>query len=793
MGGVCSTVDEVSPKSNERAADNGTSKTEASKSEPSRASRTKAVPEHPGNVTRRRIFAGSRVGGNQGAPIPHKVTKTEADQLLVRGVLQERTLLGALSSYELDEMIGFMDVVSLKAGESCDLSGSLCVVLEGAVVLNATSTQPTERHTSRSVFGQVGLFNDSSKPHVEDGGHSGGEMRAVAESLTRICRLPGSAYRQGMEFSRQAQIKANMKLLSSIPIFSKLSVTERMRISDASSVCTFSINDVIIAEGEPGEHFYIIRSGGASVSRGVDKKGERQLIDYKYPGDYFGEAALLEGAPRNATVVAAVPNTEVLCIDRALFNKQLIGPLSEIMERSETTIQQQMLVSVPLLSQLTADKRDELTGRLQHESFCDGDFVFRQGELGDKLFIIKSGEVSVLCCGQLNGSMSGGDAQREIDHLYTGQYFGERALLKEEPRMASVQACGDLQCYSLSKQDFDKLSLKKDVAWRRRWDMEDTRDVSLLKVDKVMGAGAFGTAWLVVQQQTKRWYALKALDKHTVKRQNWTSVVVREKDILASLSPHPCVVTLHNCFQTPTQLFMLMELATGGELYSLLEKVLRFEPSQARFYTGCVVLAIGHLHKHGVIFRDLKPENLLLAENGYLKLIDMGFAKRLGRGEKTYTLCGTPYYLAPEMILHRGHGFALDWWTVGVLTYEMIEGDLPFTGNSEMEVYGKVTRMQYSCGSRFPDAVADFIHLLLRKEPENRLGNLRNGVDDVMAHPWFYHLNWDRMLEGAIPAPCKPPKPNTSSERKDSAQRQKVLDLSEVMTDSKEFGYWPRW
>ena len=308
-----------------------------------------------------------------------------------------------------------------------------------------------------------------------------------------------------------------------------------------------------------------------------------------------------------------------------------------------------------------------------------------------------------------------------------------------------------------------------------------------------MGAGAFGTAWLVLHQQTNRGYALKALDKHTVKRQNWTSVVVREKDILASLSPHPCVITMHNSFQTPTQLFMLMELATGGELFQLIEKFERFEASDARFYAGCVVLAIGHLHKHGVIFRDLKPENLLLTDKGYLKLIDMGFAKRLGRGEKTYTLCGTPYYLAPEMIMHRGHGFALDWWTVGVLTYEMIEGDPPFSGTSEMEVYGKVMRMQYTSGPRFPDAAADFISRLLTKEPENRLGNLRYGSEDVMAHPWFFNMSWDQLLDGTMNTPYLPPPPPECKPDQLGTNGKKVLDLSDVQKNPNDFGYWPTW
>ena len=740
-----------------------------------------------GSVTRRKVFAGSRLGGDD-VKAPRKTPKSDADRAKLRSALREGTLLGALSNYELDEMIDFMDVVSLKQGQECDLGGCLCVVLEGEVQAMTSAHKDLEerdkkRFTSGTVFGQVGLFDDSS---------ASGGLLAQAGRAAKVCKLQGTAYRRGMEFSRQAHIKANMKLLSTVPIFKNLSVTERLQISDSSEVRTYCANEPIITEGEPGEHFYVLRSGGATVSRGIDKTtGKPKRIDYKYPGDYFGEAALLDNQPRNATVVAAEPGTDVLRVDRALFNKQLLGPLSTIMARDEKTVQQQMLVTVPLLSELTAEKRNRLIGCLKLETFRDGAYIFKQGDLGDRMYIVKKGAVSVLVKGTASGRR--GESHIELDQLTSGEHFGERALIKEEPRMASALAAGDLECYSLSKDDFDELNLQKHVAWSRRWDIEDTRDTSLLQTTKTLGAGAFGTAWLVRHSKTGKEYALKSLDKQTVKRQNWTSVVMREKDILASLSssPHPCVITMHNAFQTPSHLFMLMEIATGGELFTLLEKFNRFQPEHALFYAGNVVLAIGHLHKHGIIFRDLKPENLLLDGRGYLKLIDMGFAKRLAKGEKTYTLCGTPYYLAPEMILHRGHDLALDWWTVGVLTYEMLEGEPPFTGNSEMEVYGKVTRMQYTCPPKFPELAVDLIRQLLKKEPESRLGNLRNGVNDVMSHPWFHSLSWDDLYDGKLTPPYLPPKSNGNGSSGNS--RQKSLDLREVIKSSDEYGHWPGW
>ena len=799
MGSVCSTIEDKATPSSSRTAPTDEHDAQRKLAQQRCSEDGKHLKcNYDVGIGRRNVFSTSRLGETRqrNAPMPHKFSKTEADVVIVREVLREQTILSALSEYDLDEMIKYMEVVDIRPGQVVDLSGCLCVVLEGAVFVGCPSEPPKSREEAmreeesnrikeRNAFGQVGLVRDSF-------GSLNGLMSVYADkrlaSLSRVCKLPGSAYRSFMEFSRQSQIKANMRLLTSIPIFSKLNNSERISISDSSQVMMYNEGDMIIREGEPGEKFYIVRTGGAVVTRGMDAFGAPARVAYKYPGDYFGEAALLADAPRNATVTVDMPRTEVLVIDKEIFNQQLLGPLQDIMERSETTCQLQMLVTVPLLSQLTAEIRMQLVKCLTFESFRDGEHIFCQNDIGDKLYIIISGEVSILASDQQSAYMSGSE-QRELDRLYSGQYFGERALVNEEPRMASAIACGKVDTYSLNKIDFDNLQVRSAVEWSRRWDKEDTRDVSQLKVTKSLGSGAFGTAWLAVHQQTKRAYALKVLNKSTVKRQNWTSVVVREKNILAGLPSHPCVIAMYNSFQSPSQLFILMELATGGELFSLLEKFERFQPTQARFYAACVVLAIGHLHKHGVVFRDLKPENLLLTENGYLKLIDMGFAKQLGRGEKTYTLCGTPYYLAPEMILHRGHGFPLDWWCVGVLTYEMIQGEPPFTGTSEMEVYGKVTRMQYSCGRRFPDGAADFIIKMLKKEPEGRLGNLRNGVDDIMAHPWFYNQSWEQIAETSFPAPYRP----MSCDMQPPKGSNKLLDLSDAMTNSNDYDYWPNW
>ena len=401
-----------------------------------------------------------------------------------------------------------------------------------------------------------------------------------------------------------------------------------------------------------------------------------------------------------------------------------------------------MMVDVEIFRHLSAATRTQLLARMVRVSFADEDFVFRQGDDADKMYIIKSGEVEVL----IDTPGGGIPPLQKIDHLFHGRCFGERALVRREPRMAHIRAKGALECLTISKTDFDALALAEQTGyWESRWEKEETRDPSQFKVLRSLGSGAFGTAYLVQHRMhPERIYALKALPKDSLSKRVCSDVVLREKDILASLPISLFVVTLHNAFQCPNNLYMLMDLAPGGELYQIMANNTRFHPLQARFYMACIVLAIEHLHRHSVIFRDLKPENLLIGREGYLKLIDMGFARRLRADEKAYTLCGTPYYLAPEMIQHLGHDKGLDWWSVGVLSFEMIDGSPPFLGNNEMEVYDKVLKLNYTYesddaadGSYFCADSKDLIRRLICLEPSRRLGNLRDGAEDIKNHRWF--------------------------------------------------------
>jgi serine/threonine protein kinase len=230
--------------------------------------------------------------------------------------------------------------------------------------------------------------------------------------------------------------------------------------------------------------------------------------------------------------------------------------------------------------------------------------------------------------------------------------------------------------------------------------------------------------------------------------------VLHEKRILAMME-HPFILRLMATYQDAGELYMLLEIALGGELFSLLAKRSPLSDSHARFYAAQVVAIFTYMHSLKVVYRDLKPENLLLDLDGYLKMVDFGFAKILQ--DRTWTLCGTPEYLAPEIILNKGHGYGADWWCVGILSFECLTGGTPFVSNDPMDGYRKIIKCRVQWPTAFTPAAKDFIDKLLCVDQTNRLGCLKGGSADVKGHKWYNgHVDFKKLEAKDIPAPYTP-------------------------------------
>eukprot|EP01013_Petalomonas_cantuscygni_P007014 TRINITY_DN184_c0_g1_i1.p1 TRINITY_DN184_c0_g1~~TRINITY_DN184_c0_g1_i1.p1 ORF type:complete len:342 (-),score=73.22 TRINITY_DN184_c0_g1_i1:834-1859(-) len=274
--------------------------------------------------------------------------------------------------------------------------------------------------------------------------------------------------------------------------------------------------------------------------------------------------------------------------------------------------------------------------------------------------------------------------------------------------------------------------------------------LSDLVLKETLGTGTFGRVRLCQHKDSGEFYAMKILKKAEVVRMRQVEHILSEKAVLEEIC-HPFIVNLMCTFSNETRLYMVLDYIPGGELFSHLRKALKFPSDVSKFYAAEIVLAFEYLHSLDIVYRDLKPENLLLDARGHIRITDFGFAKRVV--DRTFTLCGTPEYLAPEIIQSRGHGKAVDWWALGILIFEMMVGYPPFFDESPFRIYEKILEGRLAFPRWVDSRAKDLVKGLLTTDATRRVGNLRRGVQDVKKHKWFSGVDWDLLLARRIPAP----------------------------------------
>jgi len=290
-----------------------------------------------------------------------------------------------------------------------------------------------------------------------------------------------------------------------------------------------------------------------------------------------------------------------------------------------------------------------------------------------------------------------------------------------------------------------------------------------------LGTGSFGRVRLVMFKEDQKYYALKILKKSEVIYLKQVEHVKTEKHILERIS-HPFIVNLFGAFKDPKNLYLMMEYIIGGEFFSHLRKAGRFANDTSKFYAAEITLVFAYLHDLSILYRDLKPENLLLDRAGHCKVTDFGFAKKVDY--RTWTLCGTPEYLAPEIILSKGHGKAVDWWALGILMYEMLAGYPPFYDEDPLGIYQKILEGKIKFPWHFDRHSKDLIKKLLTADLTKRLGNLKDGAEGIKKHKWFQEINWDELLKRETPPPIKP----DVGDDKDTNNFEKYPDSAENST-----------
>uniref|UniRef100_A0A8D3CK04 cGMP-dependent protein kinase n=1 Tax=Scophthalmus maximus TaxID=52904 RepID=A0A8D3CK04_SCOMX len=532
-----------------------------------------------------------------------------------------------------------------------------------------------------------------------------------------------------------------------------LELSQTQEIVDCMYPVDYGKDACIIREGDVGSLVFVMEEGKVEVT----KEGMKLCI--MGPGKVFGELAILYNCTRTATV-RTLTNVKLWAIDRQCF--QTIMMRTGLIKHAEYM---DFLKSVPTFQTLPEETLSKLADVMEETHYDDGEFIVRQGARGDTFFIISKGTVNV------TQETSANQEPVHLRELVSGNWFGERALQGEDVRTANVIAVDTVTCLVIDRDSFkhligglDNVSSKgyEDAEAKAKYEAENHffsgLKLSDFNIIDTLGVGGFGRVELVqLKNEEAKTFAMKILKKRHIMDTRQQEHIRSEKHIMTE-AHSDFIVRLYRTFKDRKYLYMLMEACLGGEVWTILRDRGSFEDSTTRFYTACVVEAFAYLHAKGVIYRDLKPENLILDSRGYAKLVDFGFAKKIGVCKKTWTFCGTPEYVAPEIILNKGHDVSADYWSLGVLMFELLTGSPPFSGPDPMKTYNVILRGidMIEFPKKISKNAASLIKKLCRDSPSERLGNLKNGVKDIQKHKWFEGFNWEGLRKGTLTPPITP-------------------------------------
>ena len=492
-------------------------------------------------------------------------------------------------------------------------------------------------------------------------------------------------------------------------------------------------NEVVYPKGQKICEKLCVVLEGNIVDKKINKvEAERYEVLYEKK---LGEGS--DDVLKNNLV--AEPDCILAEIDFNKFKETVGGDLNEAQTKSN---QLASFEHVPMFRILSDDKIEFLQNHLQVEKFANGKKIITQGEVGDKLFIIKKGRVDFFV------------NSRYIRSLNDGEEFGEKSLiLSTEKRSATAIANGEVTCYTLTAEVFKSILEPNLYEYFTNKIFLEDNTIELKDLDNVkeLGSGNFGSVNLVRNKKNKFMYAIKALNLEQVKLENLEECVEVERDVLLKID-HPFIMKMVKYLKNDLYIFFINEYIKGKELWEVIRDIGLLNKEQTQYYGGSILLAIDYLHKQKIIYRDIKPENVMVSIKGYIKIIDFGTVKEIK--DRTSTIIGTSHYMAPEITKGEGYSFQVDIWSIAICMYEFFCGKLPFGEDYEdpMDIYRAVSQEELT----FPNFVKDekFMNLMnkmLKKNPTNRLWKFKQIKED----PYFNDFDWNKLISLSYPPPYK--------------------------------------
>ena len=490
-------------------------------------------------------------------------------------------------------------------------------------------------------------------------------------------------------------------------------------------------NELVYPKGQPISEKLCVVLEGNIVDKKINKvEAKRYEILY--------EKQLSEGTTEVIkNNLLAEPDCIIAEVEFDKFKEILGGDLKTAQTKSN---QLTSFGNIPLFRILSDEKIEFLQNNLKIEKFQNGKKIINQGDIGDKLFIIKQGRVDFFV------------NSRYIRSLNDGEEFGARSLiLTSDKRTATAIANGEVYCYTLTAKVFKSILEPNLYEYFTNKIYLEDNTIELKDLDNIkeLGSGSFGCVNLVKNKKNKYTYAIKALDLEQIKKENLESCVEVERDVLLKID-HPFIMKMVKYLKNDSYIFFINEYIKGKELWEVIRDIGLLNKEQTQFYGASILLAMDYLHKQKIIYRDLKPENVMVNVKGYVKIIDFGTVKEIQ--DRTSTIIGTSHYMAPEITKGEGYSFQVDIWSIAICMYEFFCGKLPFGEEYDdpMDIYRAVSKEELT----FPNFVHDekFMQLMnkmLKKNPTNRLWKFKQIKQD----PYFAEFDWNKLISLSYPPP----------------------------------------
>ncbi|GMH97013.1 hypothetical protein TrST_g3469 [Triparma strigata] len=711
------------------------------------------------------------------------IPKGDVSREIIANALLSHFLFSRLPDAEIITLVDAMEKFTLKPGEVAIKQGDegdyFYIVEEGTFDIRVNDESVGTVEDVCAAFGELALMHNSPRAATLE-----------CTSAAILWGLDRNTFRATLAATSLNAFDDIISFLKNVDILEGLDDAQMSTLAQAVDVQRFQKGEMVVQKGDVGAEMFVIKEGSVVCKVQAEDHGQSSNIKHididLGPGKFFGERALMYHELRAADVIATA---ELTCytISANVFN-MVLGSLKDVLE---TNMRMTLLKSLDIFASLDGSMLSKIVERLIPMEFDEEDEVICKGYRADHMFIIRTGNASLEC------------STGEDIVLGAGECFGEEALLKNDAYGTTVMAVNDLECLALMSQTLVDLECKLPgqniarlrVASNSRFqnkhkarqsfgvgnlghlanlDLHDEEEaeeelfqpiniksITELKPGRTLGTGSFGRVRIATHTASGQILALKALQKEAIRLTRQEKNIMSERELTASLK-HPFILHLYGTFQDSDCLYMLLEIVMGGELFRLLHGdgsvENKLNSADTAFYAACVLSVYDYIHTDKIVYRDLKPENILIATDGYLKIVDWGFAKKVV--DKTYTTCGTPEYLSPELVQGTGHGKGVDYWALGVLIYEMLVGKTPYVGYDPDDTMGICRNImndniEYPRG--FPEDAQDLVEGLCTREVLARLGCMRGGCEDVKEHQFFENINWRELKQKKPTAPWTPP------------------------------------